>query len=456
MTEPTPESSTPAPLVAAPGAVLSASADSFAHEVQSYRGRVDATMKVDGSHLGMQADFAFRAPDTMHMTMAFSAEDTVLDEIEALVVLPDYYVRIPDEGWYVLTSEALGLDLDALQQYWDNRGLVDYRELTEELEGLAQLADETIDSVDYLHYRGTVDLADLVEDMPEEVFDPGVLEVAQEILEPISVELWLHKETYLPHELNLKMAGTVEGSSFSMDMSMVFFDYNRPVTLPERPSEARPWRDLQLVRAPCTGAELTACLDAQSELQSISSPHCDGSGKRICLVPLGQVQPNLIQHLVDHYGDQYGLTITVLSPSAVPTDMVDPLREQVDAPTLTDYMGSLFPNAYRDPNVVLIGLTPVDLYNEDSHFRYVFGVKGTATHPRAIISTFRMNPVTYGEPPNDELLFSRTRKLASKYIGLLFYGLPSSPDPRSPLYDSILGPADLDNMEEPLLVPQVP
>ena len=149
-------------------------------------------------------------------------------------------------------------------------------------------------------------------------------------------------------------------------------------------------------------------------------------------------------------------TITVLTPSAVPSDIVNPLRGQVGASTLTAYMSSLFPDAYRDPNVVLIGLTPVDLYHEDSHFRYVFGVKRTATDPKATISTFRMNPVTYGEPPSDELLFSRARKLVSKYIGLLFYGLPVSSDPRSPLYDSILSLADLDNIEEPLPVLQVP
>jgi tetratricopeptide (TPR) repeat protein len=238
VTELTPE---PPPLVAAPGAVLSTSADSFAQEVQSFRGRFTMTMGYDDSHLGMQADFAFRAPDTMHMTMAFSAEGTaVWDDIEALMILPDYYVRIPGEGWYVATAEALGLDLDLLQQYWDNRGLVDYGDLAEQLEGLAQLPDETIDGVDYLHYRGSLDYADLMQDMPEDVFDPGALEQAQDVLEPISVELWLHKETYLPRQMKLGMILNVEGSSLIMDMSMEFFDYNQPVTIPEPPLDAVP------------------------------------------------------------------------------------------------------------------------------------------------------------------------------------------------------------------------
>jgi hypothetical protein len=63
-----------------------------------------------------------------------------------------------------------------------------------------------------------------------------------------------------------------------------------------------------------------------------------------------------------------------------------------------------------------------------------------------------MDPATYSEPRDDELLFARTRKLVSKYIGLLHYGLPASADPSSPMYDSILGPADLDRMKERLPV----
>jgi predicted Zn-dependent protease len=133
--------------------------------------------------------------------------------------------------------------------------------------------------------------------------------------------------------------------------------------------------------------------------------------------------------------------------------MVDWLRGQVDASTLIDHMVLLFPDVYFDSQAVHIGLTPLDLYDgEDTHFRYVFGVKRTPENPQAVISTFRMNPETYGLPPDDELLLSRTRKMLTKYIGLLYYELPTSSDPESPLFDSILGPNDLDRMSGPLPV----
>jgi len=213
-------------------------------------------------------------------------------------------------------------------------------------------------------------------------------------------------------------------------------------------------RDLEIGDPPCTGAELAACLETQAELEAISRSSCDGTGRRVCLVPLGQVRPDLVQHLVEHFREEYGLTVIVSTPSAVPSDMVDPLREQVDAATLMRHMNRLFPDAYADLNATLIGITPVDLYDQSSHFRYVFGVKRTSADPKGIISTFRMDPKSYGEPVDDELLFTRARKMFSRYVGLLYYGLATNSEPGSLLYDSILGLSDLDNMTEPLPVPQ--
>jgi len=119
---------------------------------------------------------------------------------------------------------------------------------------------------------------------------------------------------------------------------------------------------------------------------------------------------------------------------------------------MIEYMGGLFPDVYADQNAVLIGLTPLDLYDSTSHFRYLFGIKRDVSDPRAVVSSFRMDPQFYGDAPDEALYFSRYRKLLTKYVGLLYYGLPTSLDPKSPMYDHILGPDDLDRMQEPLPV----
>ncbi len=203
---------------------------------------------------------------------------------------------------------------------------------------------------------------------------------------------------------------------------------------------------------PCSGSRLPGCLEAQAELQPIAQDACAGFDRRVCVVPLGQISPALVRQLVEHYENQYGLTVTVLTPSAIPLSLANPDRGQIDSDTLIAYMGDLFPESYHDPSAVLIGLTPVDLYIEGRDWRYAFGSRGRFTNPKAVVSTSRMDPRYTSFSSDDELLFERARKLVSKYIGLLYYGLSPS-DPHSPLYNDILGPRDLDRMEEPLPVP---
>jgi predicted Zn-dependent protease len=430
-----------------PSEALAASRKNFT-DVESFQVRFQTTADADGLRTTTEGRVGYEGQTLVYSTASSSGGMPEQEGIsELLFVPPDLYTRISSGDWYVLSPWNQGTRPDEMAELSPTYQIIDYSLVTEQLSNIERLPDQVVDGQDYLRFAGTLDLRDFPSATPVTGSDSAYDNAET------NVELWLDRETFLPHKILINTGPAGAESSLLTNTALEFFDYSRPITPPEPPNEARPWRDFELAQAPCTGAELTQCLEAQAELQSISRSYCDGDGKRVCIVPLGQVQPNVIQHSVDHYRDQYGLTITVLTPSAIPSDMVNPLREQVDASTLIEYMGSLFPDAYRDPDVVLIGLTPVDLYDEDSHFRYVFGVKGTATHPKAVVSTFRMNPVTYGEPPNDELLFSRTRKLVSKYIGLLFYCLSASPDPRSPLYESILGVADLDNMEEPLPVP---
>ena len=162
----------------------------------------------------------------------------------------------------------------------------------------------------------------------------------------------------------------------------------------------------------------------------------------------------MVDHLVDYYRDQFGLSVTVLKATSIPADLEDPKRQQVAADKLIDYMGSLFPAAYDDPQAVLIGLTPIDVYDGTSQFRYVFGVKGTVSDPKAVVSSARMDPLFYSAPKDNDLFSTRTRKLLSKYIGLLYFQLPTSSDPKSRMYDSIGGPDDVDVMTEPLVVPR--
>jgi predicted Zn-dependent protease len=309
--------------------------------------------------------------------------------------------------------------------------LIDYVSVTDDLREIEYHGQEKKGDHDAHRYEGIVDETDL----GALGHDGGRGDIAE-------VTLWIDTTSLLPVRFEARVR---------YDRIVVeFLDYDLAVVAPDAPADARPFRDVQLPDAACIGSAFKDCLPAQAEISGSAS--CAGTGKRVCLVPLGQISAALVQHLVDTYRDDYDLDVTVLTATAIPPALADPQRQQVDADRLIEYMGGVFPDEYRDPQVTLIGVTIVDLYDSTSHFRYVFGVKGTPADPKAVVSNFRMDPATYSEPRDDELLFARTRKLVSKYIGLLYYELPASADPSSPMYDSILGPADLDRMKERLPV----
>ncbi len=413
-------------------------------DVESFEARFQITTDGEEPSYTTESEIAYQANEVAYSTMSFE------DKLAVLFIPPDLYMRAEDDRWYVLSPWDQGIPRDELPEFGPDRQIIDYGWITDELSDIEQLADETIDGDTYLRYAGAVDLTESSSEAPQDVIGLRPFGIIEGTLD---IELWLHEETYLPRKMHVSV-GSVGGESNSLtDATFEFFEYDQPITLPDRPEGTRPWRDLDMPEAPCTGAVFAQCLKFQKQLQPIAQDSCQGADKHVCLVPLGQVSPALVQHLVDHYRDQYGLPITVLNPCAVPPDIANPLRGQIDAATLIRYMGSLFMDEYSDPNAVLIGITPVDLYSGESHFRYLFGLKGTPTSPQAVISTFRMNPEAYGGTPDDELLFSRARKLMTKYIGILYYGLLDSDDPESPLYNSILSTADLDDMKEPLAVP---
>jgi hypothetical protein len=202
---------------------------------------------------------------------------------------------------------------------------------------------------------------------------------------------------------------------------------------------------------PCGGEELTACLAAQEELRAGSQDSCEGFYRRVCFVPLGQVDPGLVRHLVDYYKATYGLEIGVLMPQAIPAELVEPERRQIDGEGLSEYMGAVYPEDYAEPGVGLIGLTPLDLYAADRDWRFQIGSVTWGLTSHGVVSSYRTHLGARALVGEDRW-YERTRKMVTKYIGLMYYQLSLSENPESPMFGGILSVGDLDEMKEPLPV----
>lgn len=350
---------------------------------------------------------------------------------DALLIPDDYYLRTVGGDWYVISPWNQGERFAELPEAGTDDAIGFYDdEVAPYLDDLVRADDERIDGEQFLRYDGAFA-------SPE---GKG------------QATLWLHKDSYLPRRVRLQASD----NEYDFDVVVEFIDYDLPVLLPI-PPEARPYRDYELAgETPCAGEELELCLETQHELDDTAAHSCEGQGRRVCLLALGQVDAGLMRSLVDYYRDRYGLPISVIQPTFVPADMVDHQRGQLRAWELMDYSRIRGAQSFFGPEIVLIGITPVDIFNEYSHYSWVFGVKTAPEEPLAVISTFRMQPEIYGDPPDDELFQTRVRKMVSRYIGVLYYELPESPDPQSPLFNSIGGLADLDVMSEAPIAPELP
>ena len=161
----------------------------------------------------------------------------------------------------------------------------------------------------------------------------------------------------------------------------------------------------------------------------------------VYLAPFGDFPRDEADALAAHYLEKFDLTIEVLPSIPVPEEAMDAGRDQLIAERLLDAMAANEVVA-ADPEAVVIGLTDVDMYIAAKTWSYAYGLRSGGT--RAIVSSARMDAGFATEERRQQ----RLRKMVTKNLGILYYGLGVSDDPRSVLYRDILGPQDLDYASE--------
>jgi predicted Zn-dependent protease len=413
------------------GAALEASGVAF-DQAASYRLRF--TIGPSVQNVVLQGDATYSAHTAVYAHTTFVGVEVAPDAVAAYLFLPpDLYLQLGDRSWLVQSPWNQGIRPGEEKDIGLRQPVIDFTDLASKVRQVEQRPDETVDGRRFKRLSGVIKLADV----------PGL--AAAGAAGSASIDVWIAADTGLLGKVQIQTTGP---DAFLA--AIEYTDYNQPFVPPPAPENARPLRDAQFPDAPCTGAEVEPCLQAQQEVTGQGA--CPGAGRRVCLVPLGKISPDLVNYLVAYYRDHYSLDVAILTPAAIPAGLEEPLRQQVDAANLIEYMGKLFPDAYRDPQAVLIGITPIDLYDSTSHFRYLFGLKRTSSDPKAVVSAARMNPQFYSQPFDGQLYYARTAKLLSKYIGLLYYGLSASSDAQSPMFNAILGPDDIDRMTQPLPV----
>jgi predicted Zn-dependent protease len=167
----------------------------------------------------------------------------------------------------------------------------------------------------------------------------------------------------------------------------------------------------------------------------------------IYFVPIGNFPRERLEPLIQYYRQKYNLEIAVVNSIPVDPATRDDSRRQLMAERLVASVRNAVPEHTYNPKEILIGFTSEDIYPTSQNWQFAFGWRQTRLGA-AVVSTARMRLHYAGEPPDENFAETPLRKMVTKDIGILYYGLAPNQNPRSVLYNPILGIEELDQVDE--------
>jgi predicted Zn-dependent protease len=170
-------------------------------------------------------------------------------------------------------------------------------------------------------------------------------------------------------------------------------------------------------------------------------------GSKIYFVPIGDFPTEQLQPLVQYYHQKYNLEITVVNSIPVDPTTRDASRQQLMAENLDASIRNSVPEHASETAAILIGFTSEDMYPTSKNWQFAFGWRERDTRT-AVVSTARLNLPNIAQALTRDLPGTRLRKIVTKDIGILYYGLPQSQNPNSVLYNQIMGIEELDEVGE--------
>jgi predicted Zn-dependent protease len=173
-------------------------------------------------------------------------------------------------------------------------------------------------------------------------------------------------------------------------------------------------------------------------------PHAD-----LYFVAIGDVPVSLMSDMASHFKEKFSMRITVLPALSFDRVTFDPVRSQTVADELITAVRQRYVRLARDGRTRVIGVTPDDMYMlaMAKQWQFTFSLRSSDEHV-AVVSYARMDPSSLGARPDPGRFTARLHKMVAKNIGIMYYGLPISQDPRSVLYGQIGGVDELDLMTE--------
>jgi len=167
-------------------------------------------------------------------------------------------------------------------------------------------------------------------------------------------------------------------------------------------------------------------------------------------VPVGR-QAIPVADLVDYYQKKFGIEITALSAVELPSSACELRRHQCVAEEVMSAMTNTYPEIARNPQSAMIALTDEDLFPRELGWDFTYSLHSNRI---GVVSTRRMDPAFWGQPPNDAIRLASTKQMLTKYIAIEYFHLPDSFDTTSVLVTPLTPDGGADDIYESDLHPE--
>jgi len=165
-------------------------------------------------------------------------------------------------------------------------------------------------------------------------------------------------------------------------------------------------------------------------------------GRTLFLAPLDATPTERVEGLAAYFARRYGIVVRTLPATVTPGYAWDGARGQLIAEAVLQALPDAFPGPASDPGAVVIAITDRDLYiDARPDWAWAFGLRSDDLR-WSVVSTHAME-LGEGDPARVQ---TRLRRMVAKNVGLMYFGLEPSDDPRSLVYRSIVSVGDLDAM----------
>ena len=170
------------------------------------------------------------------------------------------------------------------------------------------------------------------------------------------------------------------------------------------------------------------------------------SSAKLYLAPLGDFPRDVADQLASFYQRKYKIDVETLPSVALSKAAMNPKRRQLIAERAIEILKEANPHLNNSSEAIVIGLTNLDMYVAALDWKFSFSWR--LQNKYAVVSSGRMHLPNGRQKVTGKVILSRLRKMVTKNVGVLYYKLGPSDNPRSVLYRNIGGLRELDNMGE--------